>query len=130
MPIDIFELSTRGDTDYSSLTDIEKALYHMFEFRTSYEMEGFTHYFTTYRLRYVPIILSFLETAEDFGSAKYIQNVLDLVPEEIGLEDKYAIEDYFCTNIYTSESLDKTIDDWGMNTISSRKNAGNSLTII
>jgi hypothetical protein len=113
MPINIFELSTRGDGDYPSLTDIEKALYHIFNFTTIYEMEGFTHYFTTYRLRYVPMIISFLEAAKDFESAKYIRNVLNLIPKEISFEDEYAVEDYFCTNIYTSESLDKTIDGWG-----------------
>jgi hypothetical protein len=37
MPIDILELSRHGDSDYASLTEIEKAWYHVFDFPAIYE---------------------------------------------------------------------------------------------
>lgn len=97
MPVDVFDLCDRAEQNYASLSDIEKALYHIFDFHIIREMEGSVHYFVTGQVEHVPLMSAFLKKS-DTESAQYLQNMLNVFYLACGRIDADDFERFYTSD--------------------------------
>ena len=112
IPIDVYELSQRvdGSYDLAGLSEVERKLFLLYDFRIIQEMEGFTHYVGSYRNPHVKPIHSFLLEIGDQESAAILKRLIDLVDTHIPSWDPDDVDAFFCG---LPDEKNEEIDQWG-----------------
>ncbi len=106
--IDLLEMSSRGDNDFESLSEVEKDLYVLYMFYSLRDMEGITHFYT-HHAEHTPRLVTFLTEAKA-PNARAITELSEFLREKSGGSwDVQTLDNYLCS---ISEEDDSKLGAW------------------